>query len=220
MSDDAVIEARVAQALESLGAKRELMRIDPDFADTAVFCEKYGVALDHSGNTIIVASKKEPKQFCACLVLATTRLDVNHAVRRLMEVSRVSFATAEETAALTGMMIGGGTPLAPPPRLPPYPDERIIGLDSGVLGGGGFILGVGVGWGKQEFEAIGVPFEKRGAMTNDYLQAIKACWTQDIASYEGRFVTFRDVPTAPKPVRQPGPPIWVGGSSEAALSPP
>jgi probable F420-dependent oxidoreductase len=85
------------------------------------------------------------------------------------------------------------------------------------LCGGRFILGVGVGWAKQEFEAIGVPFEKRGAMTNDYLQAIKACWTQDIASYEGRFVKFRDIHTAPKPVRQPGPPIWVGGSSEAAL---
>ena len=50
----------------------------------------------------------------------------------------------------------------------------------------------------QEFEAIGVPFEKRGALTDDYLQAIKACWTQDIASYEGRFVKFRDIHTAPK----------------------
>ena len=136
MSDDAVIEARVAQALESLGAKWELMRIDPDFADTAAFCEKYGVALDHSGNTIIVASKKEPKQYCACLVLATTRLDVNHAVRKLMEVSRVSFATAEETAALTGMMIGGVTLLALPPGLPIYVDERIMALDYVILGGG------------------------------------------------------------------------------------
>jgi probable F420-dependent oxidoreductase len=85
------------------------------------------------------------------------------------------------------------------------------------LSGGRFILGVGVGWAKQEFEAIGVPFEKRGAMTNDYLQAIKACWTQDIASYEGRFVRFHDVHTAPRPARKPGPPIWVGGSSDAAL---
>jgi prolyl-tRNA editing enzyme YbaK/EbsC (Cys-tRNA(Pro) deacylase) len=136
MSDDAVIEARVTQALESLGAKWELMRIDPDFADTAAFCEKYGVALDHSGNTIIVASKKEPKKFCACLVLATTRLDVNHAVRRLMDVSRVSFATAEETAALTGMMIGGVTLLALPPDLPIYVDERIMELDYVILGGG------------------------------------------------------------------------------------
>ena len=78
----------------------DLVAIDPDLADTAAFCEKYGVPLDHSGNTIIVASKKEPKQFCACLVLATSRLDVNHTVRRLMDVSRVSFATADETKDL------------------------------------------------------------------------------------------------------------------------
>lgn len=136
MSDDAVIEARVAQALEGLGAPWELMRIDPEFADTATFCEKYGVALDHSGNTIIVASKKEPKKYCACLVLATTRLDVNHVVRRLLEVPRVSFATAEETRELTGMVIGGVTLLALPPDLPLYVDDRVMALDYVILGGG------------------------------------------------------------------------------------
>jgi prolyl-tRNA editing enzyme YbaK/EbsC (Cys-tRNA(Pro) deacylase) len=136
MTDDASIEASVAQALEGLGATWELMRIDPDFADTAAFCEKYGVPIDHSGNTIIVASKKEPKRYCACLVLATTRLDVNHAVRRLMDVSRVSFATAEETQALTGMMIGGVTLLALPPDLPIFVDDRVMALDYVILGGG------------------------------------------------------------------------------------
>ena len=136
MSDDAVIEARVAQALEGLGAPWELLRIDPEFADTAAFCEKYGVALDHSGNTIIVASKKEPKKYCACLVLATTRLDVNHVVRRLLEVPRVSFATAEETRELTGMVIGGVTLLALPPDLPLYVDDRVMALDYVILGGG------------------------------------------------------------------------------------
>lgn len=136
MIDDAAIEARVAAALETLGAPWELMRIDPDFADTAAFCEKYGVPLDHSGNTIIVASKKEPKQYCACLVLAPTRLDVNHTVRRLLGVPRASFATAEETQALTGMMIGGVTLLALPKDLPIYVDERIMALDYVILGGG------------------------------------------------------------------------------------
>jgi len=85
------------------------------------------------------------------------------------------------------------------------------------LCGGRFICGVGVGWARQEFEAIGVPFEKRGAMTNDYLQAIRACWTQDVASYHGRFASFRDIHTSPRPVRPQGPPIWVGGSSDGAL---
>jgi probable F420-dependent oxidoreductase len=85
------------------------------------------------------------------------------------------------------------------------------------LSGGRFIFGVGVGWAKQEFEALGLPFEKRGAMTNDYLAAIKACWTQDVASYEGRFVRFTGIHTAPRPLRMPHPPIWVGGASDAAL---
>jgi len=136
MNDDADIERKVASALEGLGAAFEVMRIDPGFADTAAFCEKYGVPLDHSGNTIIVASKKEPRKYGACLVLATTRLDVNHAVRRLMDVSRVSFATADETKELTGMMIGGVTLLALPAELPIYVDERIMTLDYVILGGG------------------------------------------------------------------------------------
>lgn len=84
-----------------------------------------------------------------------------------------------------------------------------------VLTGGRFIFGIGVGWARQEFEALGVPFEKRGAMTNEYLQAIRACWTQDVASFEGRFVRFQDVTTTPRPIRVP--PIWVGGGSEAAM---
>jgi len=130
------IDARVAASLAALSVPYEVMTIDPDFADTARFCERYGIPLENSANTIIVASKKEPKQYCACVVTATTRLDVNHAVRRLMNVSRVSFATAEETRALTGMMIGGVTILALPPDLPIYVDERLMALDWLILGGG------------------------------------------------------------------------------------
>jgi prolyl-tRNA editing enzyme YbaK/EbsC (Cys-tRNA(Pro) deacylase) len=130
------IDGKVTASLAPLGVPYEIMTIDPDFADTARFCERYGVPLDQSANTIIVASKKEPKQFCACVVKATTRLDVNHAVRKLMNVSRVSFATAEETQALTGMMIGGVTIFALPPEVPIYVDDRLMSLDWLILGGG------------------------------------------------------------------------------------
>jgi probable F420-dependent oxidoreductase len=82
---------------------------------------------------------------------------------------------------------------------------------------GRFLFGVGVGWARQEFEALGVPFERRGSITDDYLRAMKACWTQDVASYDGKFVSFRDVHTAPRPLTAPHPPIWVGGGSEAAI---
>ena len=85
------------------------------------------------------------------------------------------------------------------------------------LSEGRLIFGVGVGHAKSEFEALGVPFDKRGAMTDDYLAAIKTLWTDDVACYEGEFVSFRDVKISPKPVQLPHPPIWVGGSSSAAL---
>jgi prolyl-tRNA editing enzyme YbaK/EbsC (Cys-tRNA(Pro) deacylase) len=134
--EGAAIDRRVVAVLDGLGIPYEVMAIDPAFADTTAFCEKYGVPLDHSANTIIVASKKEPKQFCACVVLATTRLDVNHAVRRLLNTSRCSFASAEETRALTGMMIGGVTALALPPGLPLYVDDRLMALPWLILGGG------------------------------------------------------------------------------------
>lgn len=134
MSDD--VDRRVAEVLDGLGVPYEVMQIDPDFADTAAFCERYGIPLENSANTIIVASKKEPKQYCACLVKATTRLDVNHTVKRLMGASRVSFASADETKALTGMMIGGVTLFALPPDLPIYVDDKLMSLDWLIVGGG------------------------------------------------------------------------------------
>ncbi len=82
---------------------------------------------------------------------------------------------------------------------------------------GSFILGVGIGWARDEFEALGVPFRRRGALSNEYLEAIRECWTNPVAAYKGQFVSFEDVHTGPPPLRQPGPPVWVGGSSEAAL---
>jgi len=135
MTDD--VGARVRTSLDALGVAYEVMSIDPAFADTAQFCEKYGIPLANSANTIVVAGKKEPKQYCACVVLATTRLDVNHAVKRLMGNARVSFASAEETKALTGMLIGGVTVFALPPGVPLYVDDRVMALDWLILGGGG-----------------------------------------------------------------------------------
>ena len=134
MSGD--IERRVVEVLGRLGVPYEWIEIDPAFADTAAFCAKYGSPLDRAGNTIIVASKKEPRQYAACVVLATTRLDVNHAVRSLMGVSKVSFASADETMALTGMLLGGVTVFALPEDLPIYVDDKLMALDWIILGSG------------------------------------------------------------------------------------
>ena len=130
-------EQRVIDALDALGLPFERIRIDPAHADTAVFCAQYGYPPETSGNTIIVASKKEPKRFVACVVLAPTQLDVNKRVRKLMGVSKASFASAEEMQALTGMEVGGVTPFSLPADMPLYVDTRVMALETVILGGGG-----------------------------------------------------------------------------------
>ena len=130
------IEKTVANQLGSLGVQYEMFEIDPDFADTAAFCEKYGFPMEKSGNTIVVASKRGQKKHCACIVAATDRLDVNKRVKGLMEVSRASFAGADETMALTGMMIGGVTPFGLPSDMPIYADAKLSVLDYVIIGGG------------------------------------------------------------------------------------
>ncbi len=131
------LKQMVLDVIDEFDIEYECIEINPEYADTKVFCEKYSYPMEKSCNTIIVASKKEPKQFCACVVLATTRLDVNKRVKKLMEVSKVSFATTEEMKKLTGMEVGGVTVFALPGTLPIYVDERIMEIDWVILGGGG-----------------------------------------------------------------------------------
>lgn len=127
----------VLAVLARLGVEHEVIAIDPAFADTAAFCERYGYAPERSANTILVASRKEPKRYAACVVLATTQLDVNHRVRGLLDVARVSFASAEEMRSVLGMEVGGVTPFGLPEGMPLYIDSRVMGWDWVILGGGG-----------------------------------------------------------------------------------
>lgn len=130
------IEQAVIASLDASGVPYELLECDPALADTAAFSEHYGYPIEVSANTIVVASKKEPKQFVACVVLAHRRLDVNNRVKRLMGVNKASFATAEETMSLTGMQIGGVTALALPDGLPLWVDREVMDQEWVILGGG------------------------------------------------------------------------------------
>src|SRR5260221_10387415 len=134
--DDAALEASVRATLDGIGVAYEWMPCDPDFADTAAFCERYGISPDISANTIVVASRRGPQLYCACVVLATTRLDVNNTVRRLMGAPKASFAGAEETVELTGMRIGGVAPFGLPAALPLYVDTAVMQRDEVVTGAG------------------------------------------------------------------------------------
>ena len=132
----AAIEARVRAHLRRSGQEYREIACDPDFADTAAFCERYGYPLSMSANTIVVAARREPGVACACVVLATDRLDVNHTVCSLLGVRKASFAPADVTRELTGMLIGGVTPFGLPPGLPLYIDSRVMDQEQVIVGGG------------------------------------------------------------------------------------
>ncbi len=115
--------SNVIAALDAAGVAYEVMPCDPDLADTAVFCEAYGIPPERSANAILVASRRPLGERAVCVVLATSRLDVNRTVRQRLGVKKASFASAEETAEATGMTIGGVTPLGLP-RWTPGMDRR------------------------------------------------------------------------------------------------
>jgi prolyl-tRNA editing enzyme YbaK/EbsC (Cys-tRNA(Pro) deacylase) len=130
------LDPGVKRDLERYGISCEVMDCDPAFADTAAFCAHYGIAPEDSANTIVVAGKSNPPVYAACVVLANTRLDVNRAVRGRLGVRKASFASAEETRELTGMLIGGVTAFGLPAGMPLWIDRRVMERDMVILGGG------------------------------------------------------------------------------------
>jgi len=131
-----MLDENVKAALDANGMNYEVLACDPQLADTAEFCAHYGIPPENACNTIVVVVKTEPRRYVACLVNATSKLDVNKKVSALAGTKKLSFAASEETAALTGQMIGGVTMLALPADWPVYIDERIMSLDYGIIGGG------------------------------------------------------------------------------------
>ncbi len=122
--------------LESSGVAYEIVDCDPELADTAQFCEAYGYSPADSANTILVIGKSDPPIYAACVVLATTRLDVNKVVRKRLGVKKASFASGDDTVAATGMQIGGVTPFGLPGDLAIWVDARVMHCDRIILGGG------------------------------------------------------------------------------------
>ena len=127
---------QIRDFLEQTGHPFEVLPCDPELADTAVFCDHYGIALENSANAILVRSKTGERRFVVCVLLATDRLNTNHTVRKKMGARKVSFASADETREMTGMEIGGVTPLCLPDDLPIWIDEAVMQCDYVVLGGG------------------------------------------------------------------------------------
>jgi prolyl-tRNA editing enzyme YbaK/EbsC (Cys-tRNA(Pro) deacylase) len=134
-----LLASPVAAALESWAAADavEVAEIDPDLADTAAFCERYGEPLGRSANCVIVAGRRgEVTRLAAVLVLATTRADVNGLVRRHLGARKVSFAAMDTAVAETGMQYGGITPVGLPPDWPILVDAAVAAADVVVVGSG------------------------------------------------------------------------------------
>ncbi|MCY1143933.1 YbaK/EbsC family protein [Actinoplanes sp. Pm04-4] len=111
--------------------------IDPGLADTAAFCEAYDVGLDVSANCVIVAGKRgETVKYAACIILATTRADVNGVVRKRLDVRKCSFAPMDEAVRLTGMEYGGITPIGLPTDWPILVDARVAAAPHVIIGSG------------------------------------------------------------------------------------
>jgi len=118
-------------------------------------------------------------------------------------------------AARTTRICLGTSVLIMPYRNPVATAKMIATLDQ--MSGGRVIAGVGAGWNEAEFAALGVPFHERGARTTEYLRLWQACWAPGETTFHGQFFSFASMHIRPKPLQQPHPPIWIGGTSHAAL---
>lgn len=115
----------------------QVAAIDPELADTAAFCQRYGVAMEVSANCVVIAGKRGGEtRHAAAMVLAIHRVDVNGALRRALDVRKASFAAMADAVAATGMEYGGITPLGLPADWPIYLSEQVVAAGSVVIGSG------------------------------------------------------------------------------------
>jgi len=136
MTDASILHDRVRETLDTAGIDYEVLPCAPELADTAEFCAHYGIPAEEACNAILVVVKTPPRRYLACLVRADTKLDVNRKVAALAGTKKLSFASAEETAELTGMLIGGVTIAGLPPEIPIYVDQRVMDRPRIIIGGG------------------------------------------------------------------------------------
>ena len=127
---------KVLESLKDAGATYEVIDCDPSFADTAEFCNHYGYSLDESANAILLEGKAESPVYALCVVLATTRINVNKVARKRLGTRKASFASAEITKELTGMEIGGVTPVGLPEDLPVWIDSLVMEAPKVIIGAG------------------------------------------------------------------------------------
>jgi prolyl-tRNA editing enzyme YbaK/EbsC (Cys-tRNA(Pro) deacylase) len=139
LSRTELLAAPVAAALKGWPGAEEVLvaEIDPALADTAAFCERYGVSLEESANCVVIAARRGGHTtYAACVVTATTRADVNGLVRRHLDARKASFAAVADVTAAAGMEYGGITPVGLPADWPVLVDEAVAKTGSVIIGSG------------------------------------------------------------------------------------
>jgi len=134
--DFLILHQLVQQAVARHSIDGEVLACRSEWADTAEFCAHYAIPMDEACNTILVALKKTPREYVACLVRADSRLDVNHRVSKEVGFKRLSFAASEETAGLSNMEIGGVTLIGLPDEIPILIEALVMAKESIIVGGG------------------------------------------------------------------------------------
>ncbi len=134
--DPSILHPTVRAALEAASIQYSTIPCREEWADTAEFCANYGISAEEACNAIIVVVKTTPKKYVACLVRADTKLDVNHRVASEVGFKRLSFASFEEAAELSGQAIGGVTIVGLPAGIPVLIDTGVLERPSVVVGGG------------------------------------------------------------------------------------
>lgn len=182
---------------------------------------RFGIVLPHfrsvAGPAAIrdVAQAAEALGFDSIWITDRAAIPRGEVNRRFGPAFYDPLVTLGFVAAATSRVRLGATVFVLPFRHPVLMARAIASLDQ--LSSGRLDLGVGAGWMRAEFDAIGVPFERRGTLTDEYLDAMIALWTAPIASFNGPTVRFENLVSEPQPLQQPYPPIWVGGSTAPAF---
>ena len=180
---------------------------DPDSLVTAVrLAEELGFHSISTGDHIVI-----PRNIASRYPYSSSGQFPGSSGEAMDQLTLLSFLAAQtkNIRLVTSVLIV-------PHRNPLVAAKQLATLD--VLSRGRLVVGVGVGWMREEFEALGLPpFEERGAVTNEYIRAFKELWTSDDPTFEGTYCRFSGITFLPKPVQKPHPPIWVGGESPRAL---
>lgn len=135
-ADPSILHPSVRSALDSAGLAYSTVECKEEWADTAEFCANYGIAIAEACNTIVVAVKTTPRTYVACLVRADMKLDVNRRLAVEVGSKKLSFASREEAAELSGQAIGGVTLVGLPPEIPVIVDVRVLDHERIIIGGG------------------------------------------------------------------------------------